>query len=286
MSRGRGEEGVILVNVLLFVALAAAVVMLMITAADGSIHRSQRMADAARARAAAIGGELSAITALRRDMVDGAASDDATEPWAALRQQEVAIRGGTFSLAIADAEDRPNLNLLITDNAAAFTLADRVAAQAGVPHELVVQATQFLRSAGPITSLLPLGAVGLKPADAARLAGLVTALPGNTQINLNSAREAVLALMLGDPIKARGLAELRKRKGRLEQADLAALQISVPPLGRFTSDTFWVVTRVSIGGTSQRLTSLLVRKKEGETPQVIVAERWWGEAAPPQAPAI
>ncbi len=276
----------ILINVLLFVALSAAVVMLMISTQDGALHRSGRMADAARARAAALGGERSAITALRRDMLAGPDSDDRTEPWAGLAARDVPIRGGTFSLAIADAEDRANINLLMRDDPAGLLLADRILASLGLPHALAVQAAQLVRSVGPLPSIAPLGAIGLKPEVTAALATLVTALPTTGGINLNAASEPVLALLIGDPVKAKGLAALRQRRGRLVAEDLQSLQISLPPLAGFTSATFWVKTRVRVGDATQQLTTLLVRRRTKDAIAVIPVARWWGPGAPPQAPPI
>ena len=66
----RGEEGMILVNVLMFVAIAAGLVLLMINREELALDRGLRTREAARALAIVRGGELSAVVALRRDAIE------------------------------------------------------------------------------------------------------------------------------------------------------------------------------------------------------------------------
>ncbi|NWO96470.1 general secretion pathway protein GspK, partial [Escherichia coli] len=77
-----------------------------------ALDRALRTREAARALAVVRGGELSAVVALRRDMVVAPNEDDVTEPWARLSERGAPIEGGSFDLAIADAEGRFNLNAL------------------------------------------------------------------------------------------------------------------------------------------------------------------------------
>lgn len=270
------ERGVILINVLLFVAIASAVVLLMITAEEGSLHRSARLADAARARAAALGGELSAIVALRRDAAVAPESDDMTEAWAGVAQHDTAIRGGRFDLEIADATDRFDINLLMTDDPAARALAGRIAAAVGLPDELIEQAVYYVKMAGPVSDLAPLRAAGLPPRALARLSTLVTALPVDSRVNLNSVGEDLLGIMLADPAAAHALVSLRARKGFLTPDDLLLQHVAPPPLSSFRSDLFRLRARARIGDTAQQLTSLLVRRHDGKEIVVAPIERRWG----------
>ena len=64
-----GEAGMILVNVLMFVAIASGLVLLLINREELALDRALRTREAARALAVVRGGELSAVVALRRDMV-------------------------------------------------------------------------------------------------------------------------------------------------------------------------------------------------------------------------
>jgi general secretion pathway protein K len=106
----------ILLNVLLFVTLAAGIVAAMIVSQDIAIGRATQMREAAQAMAIAEGGVLSAITALRRDALDQPESDHVGEPWAAVREAGAKIEGGTFDLAVSDAQGRFNVNNLRGDD--------------------------------------------------------------------------------------------------------------------------------------------------------------------------
>jgi len=281
------ERGVILVNVLLFVAIASGIVMLMIRAGDAALDRGLRMREAARAQAILHGGELSAIVALRRDGVVGPASDNLAEPWAALGETAAPIEGGTFSLAIADAQARFNVNMLATGDPAARDTLARIAAALALPPALAAQAAEALRLAGPVADLRPLRQVAIAPETRARLAGLITALPYPTRINANTASEDLLAILLGDPVAAHALVARRARQGYLTPADFSGENMTVPgPIG-FTSDAYWVRTRVTIGATTQQRTSLLIRARNADgTVSVRAVARWRGAAAPDQAPPL
>ncbi|MBV8971514.1 MAG: general secretion pathway protein GspK, partial [Sphingomonadaceae bacterium] len=97
----------ILVNVLAVVAVATALVAAMLDT-GAAIDRAAAWRDAARARAIARGGELSAIAALRRDT--DPARDDRSEAWARVAQAPTPIAGGRFALTIDDAQGRFNVN--------------------------------------------------------------------------------------------------------------------------------------------------------------------------------
>ena len=268
----------ILINVLLFVALASAIVLLMISAEDGSLHRSSRLLDASRARAAALGGETSAIVVLRRDAVVAPESDNAREPWAALAAHAAAIRGGTFDLAIADAEDRLNINLLMRKDPAILAIATRLAANIGIAPEVVANAADYVRAVGPVPDLAVLDAAGLPPEQLRQVRLMLSALPFDTTVNMNSVSEELLAALLSDPVAAHALVSLRNRQGLLRPEDFAAQHVAVPPLGAFTSNTFRVRTRVSIGTATQTLTSLLRRRGKGQKVTVAAVSRRWNDA--------
>ena len=281
------ERGMILVNVLLFVAIASGIVMLMIAAEDTALQRGMRMREAARAQAVMRGGELSAIVALRRDALVDPDSDNPAEPWAALAERGAPIEGGSFDLAIADAQGRFNVNSLMNGDAAAVEMLAQIATALELPPELVPQATELVRLTGPISDLRPLRLAGIEPQKLARLSQLITALPYDTKINVNSASEELLAIMIGDPMAAHALAAQRKREGYLTPADFAMVKATLPPTAGFTSNIFWVRTRVTIGDMSQQLTSLLARRRDADqTVKVVAVGRWRGSAPPDQAPPL
>ena len=281
-----GEEGLILVNVLLFVAIAASIVMLMIAAEDGALARAARSREAARALAIAHGGELSAITALRRDGVMARDNDNAAEPWARLATRNAPIEGGAFELAIADATGRFNVNAVMSGDAAAVVMLQRIAETAGMTRDMAVRAVAMIRLYGPVTDLRPLERAGLDPRALARLAPLVTALPFDSRINVNAASEELLGILLDDPMAAARLVAQRNRRGYLTEADFAAENAQLPAGTALTSDLYWVRARVRVGDTAQQLTSLLLRRRRPDgSVDVLPVGRWLGRA-PSQAPAL
>ncbi|MFD2499196.1 general secretion pathway protein GspK [Rhizorhabdus histidinilytica] len=259
-----GEEGMILVNVLLFVAIASGLLLLMISAEDNGLERGLRMREAARAQAIARGGEVSAVVALRRDALVAPDTDNRAEPWGALAESGAPIEGGSFDLAIADAQGRFNVNALMEPDPVATATLGRIAAAVGMTPEQAVRAVAAIRAAGPLTDIRPLGALGLGPGQVARLSGLLTALPYAGKINLNAASEDLIGILTGDPMAARRIVALRDRQGYLTAADLASLDVPMPQGTGLTSNLFWVRTRVRIGDTSQQITSLIARKDDGQ----------------------
>ena len=278
----------ILVNVLLFVAIASGILLLLITSEDGALERAARMREAARAMAIARGGELSAVVALRRDALVAPDSDSRSEPWAALAESGAPIEGGSFDLAIADAQDRFNINALIEPDPVAAGILGHIAAAVGLSQEQAAKATAAIRAAGPVADLRPLAALGLPPAQLARLSGLVTALPYASPINLNAASEDMLTVLTGDAMAARRIVATRDRQGYVTAADLATLNVPIPQGAGLSSNLFWVRSRVRIGDTSQQLTSLIARRDApgGGGKQALVVGRWVGASAPLQAPML
>lgn len=283
-----GERGIILVNVLMFVAIAAGLVLLMITREEDALDRATRLREVARALAVVRGGELSAIAALRRDQAEAPDADYPGEAWGTVAQNEVAIDGGRFSLAIADAQGRFNINSLRDYQSGTVDLWQRIGTAAGLSPEQIIAATAFVRAQGPVVDLRPLEAAGIDAEVAARLRGMVTALPGTGRINLNSAPEPLLAVLVEDPEKAAALAALRQRNGRLTRADLVEADVFVPGSVGFTSDAYWVRTRAVIGDTAQQGAALVLRRlgADGRTPETVAVERWRNAAIPPDAPPL
>jgi len=276
------EDGMILINVLLFVAIASGILLLMISVEDGGLDRGLRMREALRAMAIARGGELSAVAALRRDALVAPDNDNRTEPWATLAERGAPIEGGSFDLAIADAQDRFNVNALMNPDAAALATLARIAAAAGVSPEQAAQAADAVRRFGPVIDLRLLGAIGLNQTQLVRLSGLLTALPYESRINLNAASEEMLAVLTGDAFAARRIVALRNQQGYITAADLASLDVAMPAGTGLTSNLFWLRTKVRIGETSQQLTSLIARKDMGAGKATLVVGRWTGSSAPVQ----
>ncbi|MGK6355970.1 general secretion pathway protein GspK [Sphingomonas sp. DT-207] len=287
MSARDDESGMILVNVLMFVAIAAGLVVLMINREELALDRALRAREAARAMAVVRGGELSALVALRRDGETAPDTDHVGEPWARLSEAGAPIEGGSFDLAIADAEGRFNINSVRRGDAASTILFMGVGEAAGLTPEQIVAAIQYVRLEGPVTDLRPLRLAGIDPKVADRLERLVTALPGRTTLNLNAASEEVLAVLFRDPLVGARLAQIRDRQGFLTQKDLADNNVTLPWGTSFRSNTFWVRTRATIGGTSQQAATLIQRRRTPDGRfEAIPVERWRNAAVPPGAPPL
>ncbi len=285
--RRDGETGMVLVNVLMFVAIAAGMVMLMIDREEMALDRSLRVREAARAAAVVRGGELSALVALRRDAVDAPDADSRSESWAALSETAAPIDGGRFDLTIADAEGRFNLNMLRSGSAAATILFQELARTAGLDPDMTIRAVELVRLHGPFTDIRPLRLAGLDAETTARLEALVTALPGETTININAATPQVMTILFRDPLVADRLVQVRDRQGFLTAKDLADQNVTMPQGSSFRSNTFWVRTRATIGDTVQQGATLIQRSldDQGER-QTVAVERWLNAAVPPDAPAF
>lgn len=287
LKRCRDERGMALINVLMFVAIASGLVLLMIEREEVALDRSLRTREAARAMAAVRGGELSAVVALRRDARVQPDYDAASEPWGTLSESGAPIDGGTFDLAIADAEDRFNVNALTTGEATATIVFDQIGDSVGMSREQVVKAVELIRAAGPITDLRPLRFAGLDQASLDKLNRLVTALPGDTAINLNAATPEVLALIFRDPAVAQRLVERRAQAGQLTLKDLGDAGVTMPPGTSLRSNTFWVHTRATIGETVQQGATLIQRREGADgRKETVAVERWWNAAVPPNAPGF
>ncbi|RSV26383.1 type II secretion system protein GspK [Sphingomonas sp. ABOLH] len=283
------EQGMILVNVLMFVAIASGLVLLMINREEVALDRSIRSREAARALAIVRGGELSALSALQRDARVAPEADYPGEPWGAISENGIAIEGGRFDLAIADAEGRFNVNSVRRElDPIPQLLFLRIAKAAGIEEAKAVAAIALIRERGPVQDLRPL-AVFLPPEQAQLLARMVTALPGDTAINLNAATPELMAVLF-DPDKAGRLVAIRNRQGYLSKDDLTREDVTLPGGTRFKSDHFWVRTRATIGGTVQQGATLIqrVERKEGaqSVPVAVPVERWRNAAIPPEVPGF
>ena len=287
MNAPRDEQGMILINVLMYVAIAAGLVLLLINREELALDRATRSREAARALAVARGGELSALVALRRDAETAPESDYAGEAWGRLAERGAPIEGGRFELAIADAQDRFNINGVRSGDVGASIQFLAIAREVGLTQEQMVAAIQYVRLNGPLTDLTPLRTMGVDPKVAARLERLVTALPGTTTINLNSASAEVLALLFRDPATVARLIAIRDQRGYLTPDDLSRMSVTMPSGADFRSDRYWVRTRVTIGSTRQQIATLIRRRRLADGSAVAEpVERWRNAAVPPAAPSF
>lgn len=279
-----GERGMILVNVLMFVAIASGLVLLMINREELALDRSIRSREAARALAVVRGGELSALVALQRDAAVAPQADYPGEPWGALAENDVPIAGGRFDLTIGDAEGRFNVNSVRSgEDPVPQLIFLRIANAAGLTDEQAVAAIALIRERGPVQDLRPLAFL-LPPDKAAALSRLVTALPGPTTINLNAATPELLAVLFADPARVARLVATRNRQGYLSAEDLSREDASTPAGTGYKSNHFWVRTRATIGGTVQQGATLIQRVPTPEGIRVVPVGRWRNASIPPEVP--
>jgi general secretion pathway protein K len=267
----REREGMILLNVLLMVAIAAAAVTVMIAAQDIQIQRTGRMQDAAQAQAFVRAGELSAVVALRRDLITAPDRDHPGEPWAAVAQGQVSIPRGTFALSVEDEQARFNLNLLAAGDPIAFNVFASLCQAAGVSAEGAQTIATVVAGVGPLRDEGQLRTAGVDPLDLERLRPLAVLLPPDARLNLNSADPRLLEIVTRDPAVAREIVARRAGEG-LGPGDLPGL--AVPSFVGVTSDHYQVRTRVRVGNVTREVTSRLTRlKPEGAPPRVAVTGR-------------
>lgn len=276
------QEGMILINVLVIVIMATAVLAIMLAGQDSDLERSRQLRVAAQAMAIARGGELSAMTALRRDLASGSVTDTLAEPWANIADRDVRIGSGRFSFVVADAQARFNINNLSLGDALSQDDVKQLAILAGVLPDHVAGLLVALKAHGPISDLSELRGAGLNDDELRRLALICAALPEPTTVNVNTAPEALLAVMTGNPAIAHQIVVARARAGSTGLSG-AGGQFILPPGTGVTSSYFWTRARVTIGGTTQQLTSLLHRRMAAGQPIVEAVRRWRG-AAPLGAP--
>lgn len=83
------------------------------------------------------------------------------------------------------------------------------------------------------------------------------------------------------------LVAVRQRQGFLTLKDLTDQNVTMPWGASFRSNTFWVRTRATIGGTSQQGATLVQRRRTVEgVVEAVAVERWRNSAVPPEAPPL
>ena len=285
--RPHSDQGMILINVLVIVIMATAVLAIMLAGQDSDLERSRQLRSAAQAMAIARGGELSAITALRRDLASGSTADTLGEPWANISDRDVRIGSGRFSFVVADAQARFNINNLAVGpklaQGDAISQDDlrQLATVVGIAPDHVAGLLAVLKAHGPINDLSELSAVGLGNDELRRLALLCTSLPEPTTVNVNTASEALLTVLTGNPAVAHEIVMARARAGAGGISGVggsAQGRFILPPGTGVSSGYFWARARVTVGGTTQQLTSLLHRRLADGKPIVEAVRRWRGTA--------
>jgi len=253
------EDGVILINVLVILALTATIVFAMIRLSDVAILRSQRFSDAGQGLALIAAGEASVIAALRRD---DPAVDHLREDWAVVGQDDVAVEGGRFALVVEDAQARFNLNALVRAGALGVQVLDRIVQSLDLPADVTARIVARLAQGAPLHRLDDLVQAGLSPAEVAALKGMVTLLPGAAEMNINTVPDALIGVITDNPVQARVLTGIRRRNGFLTTDDMVTAGVILPAGVGFRSGLFRVTTTVTMGDVAQTRWSLLQRRDD------------------------
>jgi general secretion pathway protein K len=265
------DSGVILINVLVVLALGAAIIVLMFVSQEGSLTRSQRAFAQAQGQAIASGAELTAVLALQRDMITAPDTDHFTEEWAQVQQERVNLATGEFSLTITDVQSRFDINSLAGASVVQQQIFARLLAALELPAALGPAIIQEVTRKGRVSTLDEIES--LDPTSRDILDPVVACLPIPGSINVNTADTVVLSAVLANPAAVRQLIARRTKAGFLTRDDLRDVGVIVLNGAGFTSDVFDVAIRAEVDGTKVDLHSRLVRIPEIGGGRVIVNTR-------------
>ena len=265
------DAGVILVNVLVALALGSALVVLMLTSQDTLLQTARRAGALTQAQALALGAETSVIIALRLDMQTNPEADHFAEPWAAVQQTDVVLGTGRFSVSVADAQARFDLNGLVSGGLVGQQVLARLVAALELPPDTAARITDAMVQDGPLQSVSELTDLDAQTRDA--LAKVVSFLPDGGEINLNTADATVMAAVLQNRTAARRLIALRDRVGFITQNDLTDVGMITAPGTGFRSNVFDLTAVAQVDDVTVTLTSRLLRQTGVGTQEVWVIAR-------------
>lgn len=271
------DNGIILVNVLVALALGAAMVVLMFTSQDNLIDRFRRASAADQAEALAMGGEASVVAALMRDLIAGTETDNLTEEWARIQQASVRLATGTFALRVTDAQALFDINQLKDGGYAQAQTFALLMNQAGLPASLGQSITSQVQRRGPLTDLTALQDIDERTISILRT--IAVALPVAGDVNLNTAPLPVLTAVMGNGAMASRLVSLRDSKGFVTPEDLGTLGVLAGTTAGFNSDIFDVEVEAEVDDVQVTLRSRILRLHRTPTErEVVVISRRFGPA--------
>lgn len=268
------DNGVILVNVLVALALGSALVVLMLTSQDNLIDRSRRAAAMAQAQALALGGETSVLIALRADMQSAPEADHYAEPWALIQQAEVQVGTGRFSVTIRDVQAGIDLNGLAAGGVAQQQILGRLVKALDLPPATALRIITAVGRGTPLRTLADLDEID--SATREKLAPHVSFLPAGGTVNLNTADVVVLGAVLGNIAAATRLATLRDRNGFITAEDLRRLGLFGTGSAGFKSAVFDVTVTAQVDDVTVVLSSRIQRSQGMGQQSVAVIARQFG----------
>ena len=274
MTRRKSDEGVVLINVLVVLAIAGGLMMLLITSQEAALDRVSRASDAATAEQIAMGAEASVVDALRRDLDTGPDTDHFSEPWArSVIQEEVALATGRFSVGVTDLQAKFDINQLAQVTLGTQEFAKRLMVALNQPPETVTQIVRILSVLERVNALDDLASFGVSPVTLDALAPYVTALPGAGAINLNAVDPFLLTVMLQNRSQALQLVRLREAQGFLTLDDLATVGALRPQNSGFTSNAYLVDVTAQAGRAEIAMQSLILRRNKLGVKAVEIVQR-------------
>ena len=276
-------RGAALITAMLVAALAAAVVATLAASQSLWLRSVELRRDQVQAQAIVLAG-----LAWARDAVSKKPGNDAVdhlgEPWA-LPLPPTPLDDGFVDGAIVDAQGRLNLNNLGEDGALARATHDRVArlfARSGIAGSALDAVVTSMRGAAPAgttsqgapgTFVRAAEVAAVPGIDATRLAALaplLTALPGATPVNVNTAPPEVLALV-ANGLDGEALAALVAERARKPFASVGEFRSRLPSgasapddaLLAVRSEYFIVTVRARQGEALAQGRALLRRRTDG-----------------------
>lgn len=274
MRQRDAQQGVVLVNVLVVLAIAGGLMLLLVSSQEAGLDRVVRSSDAAVAEQIARGAEASVVDALRRDLDNAPETDHLSEPWA-LRviQNEVALPTGRFSVQVTDLQAKFDINQLADPNAGMLDFFRRLLDALDQKPEAADQIARTMRVIGRIGRLDDLAAFGVAPETLAALAPHVTALPIAGTVNLNTVDPLLLEVMLQNRSQAAQLISLRANRGFLTRDDLQAVGALRPQNSGFTSNAFLIDILAEASTAAIEMQTVLIRRNALGLRAVDILER-------------
>ena len=268
------DAGVVLINVLVILSIASIVVFLMLTSQDVSLRRAQSMAAATAADALARGAEASAVTALRRDMINAPDTDNYAEPWAQVAQQEAGLSTGRFSVRIRDAQAKLNLTRLAGGAQVEVEALLRLLAELEISRAVGVRIAAEIAGRPGLKNLSELRSISAETINA--LSPFVDFLPATATLNLNTAAPLLLRAVLNNRSAALRLESMRGSAGLLTPKDLERVGAVQPALTGFTSQNFDIDILAEVDDIVVNLHSRIARQESFAGQSVVVTRRAYG----------
>jgi general secretion pathway protein K len=299
----RHERGAALLMAMAIMAMAAVAATAMLVALSTWSRQSGLVADHVQAEELVTAGGDWTRAMLFDDRRNSGDIDHAGEPWA-LRLPPIPFENGELAGRIEDQQGRFNLNNLVRNgklDVTQYARFQRLLSILGLPGDLAGALADWLDADGipqpaggaedgyyrglsqpylsanaPLTDVDELALVrGFDVGVRARLAPFVTALPGTTALNVNTAPAEVLAAVIDglgldsarilvarrDGIFYRNNADFRSQLG----TDATVPEQDI----RVGSDYFLVTLRVTYGKTLARGQLLLARRDPTHWPDVV-----------------